>query len=89
MQVNEFICLVLGYKSLYGVQYETLDSLLLELLPPIDHCYKKSENTENQCEAESLILVDDPFEMAVYLFQEILIALRNNAGFYVPKVSAQ
>ena len=76
------MALVRGFKSLYGLQYETLDSLLLELLPPTDPHYHKLENTVAQHEAT---VDDDPFEMAVYLFQEILTALRN-AGFHVPKV---
>ena len=85
MQVEEFIHLVLRSKSLYGLQTETLDSLLLELLPPIDHHYQKLESKlSHQHEA---IVEDDPFEIVVCLFQEILNALRNNAGFHVPKVS--
>ena len=76
-QVNEFLCGVYGCKSLYGLQPETLDSLILDFLPPLGHAYK---------ELGEASVVDDSQEVPVYLVQEILNALRVNAGFHIPKV---
>ena len=77
LQVNEFLCHVYGYKSLYGLRPETLDSLILDLLPPLGHTYcKLGENS----------VVDDTHEVPIYLLQEILSALRSNAGFHIPRV---
>ena len=89
LQVNEFICDVFGFKSLYGLCPETLDSLVLELLPPITHTYKKLErvSTSEDLEYKSNYAdTDDALNVVVCLLQEILNALRSNAGFYIPKV---
>ena len=73
----QFIQLINGSKSFYGFQQpDTLDSLLLELLPPIDHKYIKDHDLN--CQSKE--------EVSVYLFQEIIGSLRNRAGFHVPKV---
>lgn len=77
MQVEEFICGVYGWKSLYGLQPETLDSLILDFLPPLSHTYQELGDDS---------MVDDTQEVSIYLVQEILNALRNNAGFHIPKV---
>ena len=68
-----------GFKSLYGLQPETLDSLVLDFLPPLGHAYDALGEDS---------LVDDSQEVYIYLLQEIINALRNNAGFCIPKVSA-
>jgi len=39
-QVKEFIDCISGPSSLYGLQQETLDSLVLMLLPPLTHKYE-------------------------------------------------
>ena len=38
-QVQAFIECIFGPSSLYGLQLETLDSLVLSLLPPLTHSY--------------------------------------------------
>ena len=58
MQVNEFISGVFGFKSLYGLQEETtLDSLVLDLLPPLGHTYKETREDS---------VVDNSQEVLVY-----------------------
>ncbi len=79
-QVNEFICHMYGYQSLYGLRPETLDSLILDFLPPLGHAYTTLGEDS---------VVDDSQEVALYLLQEILNALRNNAGFHIPRVSGR
>lgn len=74
-----------GFKSLYGLRRETLDSLILECLPPINHTYKQLKMDETVA-VKSLHEQDDQWEVALYLVQEILNALRNNAGFHIPRV---
>lgn len=79
-QVKEFISLVDGSKSLYGLQSETLDSLILDMLPSLGHTYVKlSDNSVG----------DDAQDVKVYLVLEILNSLRNNAGFHIPEVNAK
>jgi hypothetical protein len=78
LQVAEFVCGVFGFKSLYGLQPETLDSLILDFLPPLSHTYQQLGQDS---------VVDDSQEVSIYLIQEMLGALRNNAGFHIPKVS--
>lgn len=64
-------------KSLYGLQPETLDSLILEFLPCFGHIYKDLKEANE---------VDESQKVPIYLHREILNALRNNAGFHIPKV---
>lgn len=78
MQVNDFICQVLGYQSLYGLQPETLDSLILDLFPPLNHTYQELGEDS---------VVDTEQEVPIYLLKEIFNALRNNVGFNIPRVS--
>lgn len=73
MQVKEFQ----DENDFYGLKPETLDSLILELLPPLGHTYKDLERDN---------LVDKSQEVPVYLLRKTLNALRNSAGFHIPKV---
>ena len=75
MQVKQFIDLVDGDKSLYGLKKETLNSLLLSLLPPYGHTYKDTPPGD---------LIGDDIKLC--LLQELLRTLRNSAGFAVPLV---
>ena len=74
-QVKQFIDLVGGGNSLYGLKKETIDSLLLSLLPPYGHTYKETPPGN---------LIGDDVNLC--LLQELLRALRNSAGFAVPVV---
>lgn len=67
-----------GFKSLYGLRPETLDSLVLDFLPPLGHTYTKLGEDS---------VVDDSNDVPLYLLQEILNALRGSAGFHIPRVS--
>lgn len=75
----EFTQLMSGAESLYGFQTETLDSLILEILPPIDQTYKDVEKEE--------VAENSTYTVNAYLLQAILNILRNNAGFHLPRVS--
>ena len=63
-------------NSFYGLQPETLDSLVLELLPPLGHTLSSLKKDP----------VDKSQEVTTYLFIKILNVLRNFAGFHIPKV---
>ena len=81
-KAEEFVQCVEGPRSLYGFKKETtLDSLILSILPSHQHkyCAHKSERHSY-----------DPVSADVHLvlMQELLIALRQSAGFHVPVVSS-
>ena len=78
-QLDEFINIVNGSNSLYGLKNETLDSLLLSLLPPYGHTYQDTP-------PDAPVGGDN---VDLYLLQELLRSLRNSAGFAVPVVSIQ
>ena len=63
-------------NDFYGLQPETLDSLILEVLPHLGQSYSNIKLDD----------VDKSQEVATYLFLQILNVLRNNAGFHIPKV---
>ena len=64
-----------GNTSLYGFTKETLDSLMLTLLPPIGHKYQLVQDT-----------VNEEMDIKVLVLQTLVDALRDNAGFHIPKV---
>ena len=74
--VAEFITLVGAASSLYGLQPETLDSLLLYMLPATSHRFQ-------EVPADQQIVNN----IRLYLLQQLLTALRASAGFCVPVVS--
>lgn len=78
LQVQDFIDLISGPHSLYGLQPETLDSLVLSMLPPLKHAYEPSSE---------LRLKDSSLDVKVLLMQELLQNLCHCAGFYIPTVS--
>ena len=78
----QFIQVVGGSKSIYGLQqHDTLYSLLLELLPPVDYTYTRLENNQQIHQSGE--------DITTYLFQRILGALRSNAKFHIPWVSLE
>ena len=79
MQAAEFISCV-KQPHLYGCAENTLDSLMLTLLPPPDTKYTLLENQPSYCKE-----VDDDSENI--LLKTLLKMLRNNAGFLIPQVS--
>ncbi len=76
-QVQEFIELVSGSESLYGLCPDTLNSLVLSLLPAVDHAYT---------EIGKLSFVDNSSDIRFYTLQKIVQALREFTGLFVPKV---
>ena len=80
-QVDDFATNVTqGKANLYGFANETVDSMMLSLLPPIDHEYKRIPLRQNN--------VDEKIDIKVFLLKCLLDALRENAGFQIPKVCA-
>jgi hypothetical protein len=77
-QVEKFIHITES-KSFYGLQKETLDSLVLNFLPALGHKYESVQ--------EDRLVVDTTKGVNTFLLQTILIVLRENAGFYIPKVN--
>lgn len=77
VKVEEFIEITES-KSYYGLQKETLDSLILNFLPPLGHQYKSVR--------EESLVIDSTKEVHLYLVQTLLTVLRQDAGFYIPKV---
>ena len=79
LQVHDFASKVLqGKTSLYGFTNETLDSLMLTLLPPIGHEYQRVPLEQNP--------PDEDLDIKVFLLKSLVDALRENAGFHIPKV---
>ena len=77
-QVQDFIDRLSGPSSLYGLQPETLDSLVLSLLPTLTHSY--------DCLGEPSV-TDSGINLKVLLMQELLQNLRHCAGLHIPPVS--
>ena len=77
IKVNEFVQLVGGKKSLYGLQNETVDSLMLCMLPARSHQFQVSWSQPTE----------DEDDLCRYLLQQLLVALRVSAGFSIPLVS--
>ena len=77
-QVNDFVGLVRGKESFYGLKEETTDSLLLSMLPTEQRTYQPYEPKH-----------DPVFGCAidVVCLQELIRAFRTSAGFYIPTVS--
>ena len=68
---------------MYGLHEDTLDSLVLSLLPPVG--FKEFLETDKpQQEPEE----EDMRENDVFLLDTLLRALRKRAGFRLPHVSA-
>ena len=74
--MKDFIALVSGSESLYGLRPDTLNSLVISLLPSVDHAYQEMGElkSEESCEIKHFIL------------REIVQALRCNTGLFIPKV---
>ena len=77
IQAAEFISCV-KQPNLYGCTGDTLDSLLLTLLPPTDHKYIPLHDQQNVCEESEHI--------CIFFLKLLLKMLRENAGFHIPKV---
>ena len=77
-QAKDFIKCVSGSSSLYGLKSDTLESLVLTLLPPLGHKYITLGEPS---------VVDSTVDVRVYLVQELLQSLRHCAGFHIPPVS--
>ena len=77
MKVNEFINVVgRDNRVIYGIKPQTLDSLILSLLPPYGHTYLETP-------PEGYISDD----VKVCLLHDLLRAMRNSAGFSIRPVS--
>eukprot|EP00731_Ephydatia_muelleri_P021734 Em0014g325a len=73
-KVNDFVKLVRGKESLYGLKEETIDSLLLSMLPTARHSYQPYKPK------------DDPeggYAIGVVCLQKLIQALRTSAGLHI------
>ena len=78
-KVKNFIDLVSGSESLYGLCPYTLHSVVISLLPSVDHTY--------QCqEMGDFSVIDDSQDVKFYVIQKMLQALRECTGLLIPKV---
>ncbi len=80
MQAAEFVSCV-KRSSLYGYTNETLDSLLLTMLP-VNHEYKSLLELQGN--------LSDPIDQSdakMILLKVLLEMLRQNCGFHLPLVS--
>ena len=78
MQIQNLIDSISGSSNLYGLQPETLDSLVLSLLPPLSHKYESLKKPN---------MTNSGLNLKVVLMQELLHNLRHCAGFHIPPVS--
>ena len=67
-------------KSLYGLQTETVDSLILDMLPPVGYEFKELKGDSEASDSQ----ISD---IRTFLITEILSVFRKNAGFNYPMVS--
>ena len=79
MQVNEFLDTIGREASIYGLQKDTLSSLLLTLLPHVEFEYKKYLQQPS--------IKTSVFDVKIRIVEILLQALRENAGFQLPIVS--
>ena len=81
-QTNEFLDLIGHSASIYGLHKDTVSSLLLTMLPPLEHdysshCYKQPSKSTPAYEVRNRVM-----EMT-------LEALKKNAGFVIPEVRSE
>ena len=79
IQVSEFAVHV-KKSSFYGFSEDSLESLMLTVLPPIGQEYK-SLLTQN-----SISIDTGTQDMHVFLLETLLSMLQKNAGFHIPEV---
>lgn len=79
VQVNEFLDTISRESSAYGLQKDTLSSLLLTLLPHVEFEYKKY--------LQQPTIKTSVFDIKIRIVEVLLQALRENAGFQLPTVS--
>ena len=80
LQASEFIEHVDGRSSLYGLHEDTLDSLVLSLLPPVG--FQEFLETDKRGEDK----IPEGERPDVFLLRRLLRALRRRAGFRIPHV---
>ena len=65
--------------AFYGLQSETLNSLVLDLLPPLGHKYETiSDGQDDSSISENI---------TTFFLSEIVNVFRKHCGFNIPKVS--
>ena len=82
LKASDFIKHIGGAESLYGIHDDTLDSLLLSLLPPVG--FQEFLETDKPQKEEQ---VPTDVKPEVFLVRRLLRALRKRAGFRLPHVS--
>lgn len=80
LQTKEFLEYIGGPSSIYGLQKDTANSLMLTLLPPINFTCTYRDQYQP-------LPVDSSPNLKVWLLETLLNTLRSNAGFQIPHVS--
>jgi hypothetical protein len=78
-KAKEFISHIDGASSLYGYHDDTLDSLVLSLLPPVG--FQEFLETDKPSKPEA---IPEGMTPDVFLLKRLLRALRKRAGFRIP-----
>ena len=84
LQVSLFIGLVDGSTSLYGLKENTLDSLVLTILPPKHHTF---QTCKYNITGSKHIVIDSDEDIQVFFLNKLLQAIQHSAGFRIPTVS--
>lgn len=74
-------------ESLYGMHDDTLDSLMLSLLPPVG--FQEFLETDKPQKDDEIPQNIKGRDVEVFLVRRLLRALRKQAGFRLPHVSVQ
>ena len=77
-QVEEFVMRVEGQSSLYGMQLDTVNSLILSLLPPVGFTF--------ECKREPG-LFDTTEDIKIHILRLLVQCLRQCCGMHIPYVS--
>ena len=68
-------------NSIFGLQENTLDSILFSILPPVSHTYKETPEPPPRCAG-----VDTKPDAQTDFLMLVLDTLRKNGGFRMPEV---
>lgn len=79
-QTHEFLDSIGQSSSIYGLHKDTVSSLLLTMLPPLEHDYGKHFKQP----AKST----PAYEVRNRVMEMMLETLKKNAGFVIPEVSS-
>ncbi len=77
--MNEFLDSIGRNSSIYGLHKDTVSSILLTMMPPIEHDYSHYVKLPKKS--------TPAYEVRNFIMEMTLEALKKNAGFLIPQVS--